>query len=488
MAVLVLLRHGESAWNAADVFTGWTDVALSDRGERQARAAGERLAARGLRPDVVHTSVQRRAIRTAELLLGSCDRSWIPVRRSWRLNSNHYGALEGRVEAEGRAEAGEEQYTAWHRGYSVRPPLGEAFDDPRYAAIPADARPRGESLHEVTARLLPYWYDAVIPDLLRYGRVLVVSHGNTLRALVKHIEGIGDDAVSGVEVPNALPLCYEFRPGRPGRLTRLTDPACPELAQVPQAPFRQPLAHAADVQTYLSGGVPFAEPRLLPGPGPGGVENGGRPRPGHHGHAVIVGDDHVARRDQLAAAHQREVDVAEGLLHGSRRGHAPGPDREPHPGQLPHVPAAGLDDQAAHPARLQRGGEQLAEVPVVAAGGRRHDEDVAVLALLDGDMDHPVIAGRDADGDRGAGDLGARVDRVQVRGQQPAAALRLVLGSDAELRERVGDRLVGPGDGADDNGHAHSCQGSRDTWMTSSSWPAPPIALIARSTSDRPKV
>jgi 2,3-bisphosphoglycerate-dependent phosphoglycerate mutase len=223
MAVLVLLRHGESAWNAADVFTGWTDVALSDRGERQARAAGELLAARGLRPDVVHTSVQRRAIRTADLLLGSCDRSWIPVRRSWRLNSNHYGALEGRSKAEVRAEAGEEQYTAWHRGYHVRPPLGEAFDDPRYAAIPADARPRGESLHDVTVRLLPYWHDAVIPDLRRYGRVLVVSHGNTLRALVKHLERIGDDESSGVEVPNALPLCYEFRASRPGGLTRLPD-------------------------------------------------------------------------------------------------------------------------------------------------------------------------------------------------------------------------------------------------------------------------
>jgi 2,3-bisphosphoglycerate-dependent phosphoglycerate mutase len=226
MAVLVLLRHGESAWNAADVFTGWTDVALSERGERQARAAGERLAARGLRPDVVHTSVQRRAIRTAELLLGSCDRPWIPVRRSWRLNSNHYGELEGRGKAEVRAEVGEEQYRAWHRGYYVRPPLGEAFDDPRYAAIPPDARPRGESLHDVTVRLLPYWHDAIIPDLCRYGRVLVVSHGNTLRALVKHVERVGDDAVSGLEVPNALPLCYDFRASRPGcpsRLTRLPD-------------------------------------------------------------------------------------------------------------------------------------------------------------------------------------------------------------------------------------------------------------------------
>jgi len=209
MAVLVLLRHGESAWNAADVFTGWIEVGLSDRGKRQAQEAGQLLAARGYLPDVVHTSVQCRAIQSADLALVGCGQSWVPVRRSWRLNSNHYGALQGRSKAEVRAEAGDEQFMLWRRGYRVRPPQGEADEDPRYAALPPEARPRGESLHDVTRRLLPYWHDAIVPDLRRHGCVLVVSHGNTLRALVKHLEGISDDAVSRLVVPNAQPLCYE---------------------------------------------------------------------------------------------------------------------------------------------------------------------------------------------------------------------------------------------------------------------------------------
>ena len=165
----------------------------------------------------MHTSVQTRAIQSADLALGACGRSWVPVRRSWRLNSNHYGALQGRGKAEVRAEAGEEQVMRWRRGYHVRPPQGEPDDDPRYAALPPEARPRGESLHDVTRRLLPYWYDAIVPDLRRYGCVLVVSHGNTLRALIKHLETVSDDAVSGLEVPNATPLCYEFRAGEPGQ-------------------------------------------------------------------------------------------------------------------------------------------------------------------------------------------------------------------------------------------------------------------------------
>jgi 2,3-bisphosphoglycerate-dependent phosphoglycerate mutase len=217
VATLVLLRHGESAWNAADVFTGWIDVKLSDRGKRQAHGAGQLLATRHF-PDVVHTSVQTRAIQTADLALAACGRSWVPVRRSWRLNSNHYGALQGRGKAEVRAEAGEDQVMRWRRGYHVRPPQGVADDDPRYAALPPEARPRGESLHDVTLRLLPYWYDAIVPDLRRYSCVLVVSHGNTLRALIKHLEGVSDDAASGLEVPNATPLCYQFPAGRPGQL------------------------------------------------------------------------------------------------------------------------------------------------------------------------------------------------------------------------------------------------------------------------------
>jgi len=218
MSVLVLLRHGESAWNAANVFTGWIEVGLSEGGERQAERAGALLAARGLLPDVVHTSVQGRAIRTADLALGACGRSWVPVRRSWRLNSNHYGALQGRDKGEVRSEAGGEQFMLWRRGFRVRPPLGEPDSDPRYAALPLDARPRGESLRDVTERLLPYWYDMIVADLHRYDCVLVTSHGNTLRALVKHLEAVSDDAVSRLEVPNAVPLCYEFLSGH---LTRL---------------------------------------------------------------------------------------------------------------------------------------------------------------------------------------------------------------------------------------------------------------------------
>ncbi len=213
MAVLVLLRHGESAWNAANIFTGWIDVGLSEHGERQAQQAGALLAASGFFPDVVHTSVQRRAIRTADLALAACGRSWVPVRRSWRLNSNHYGALQGRNKSEVRAEAGEEQFMLWRRGFRVRPPQGEPDDDPRYAALPPDARPRGESLHDVLVRLLPCWYDRIVPDLYRYGCVLVVSHGNTLRALVKHLEAVSDEAASRLEVPNAVPLCYQFQSG-----------------------------------------------------------------------------------------------------------------------------------------------------------------------------------------------------------------------------------------------------------------------------------
>jgi 2,3-bisphosphoglycerate-dependent phosphoglycerate mutase len=214
MSVLVLLRHGQSAWNAANVFTGWIDVGLSEHGEQQARQAGALLAASGCLPDVVHTSVQGRAVRTADLALAACGRSWVPVRRSWRLNSNHYGALQGRRKAEVRAEAGDEQFMLWRRGFRVRPPLGEPDDDPRYATLPPSARPRGESLLDVTARLLPYWYDMIVPDLHRCGCVLVASHGNTLRALVKHLEAVSEEAAAGLEVPNAVPLCYEFRSGR----------------------------------------------------------------------------------------------------------------------------------------------------------------------------------------------------------------------------------------------------------------------------------
>jgi 2,3-bisphosphoglycerate-dependent phosphoglycerate mutase len=215
---LVILRHGESEWNAQNLFAGWVNVPLSLAGEEQAASAGRLLAECGLLPGVAHTSVQFRAIRTAEIVLAACDRDWVPVRRSWRLNSNHYGALQGRSKAEVRAEAGEEQFLAWRRSFDAPPPPlpddheYSQFADPRYAAIPPRERPRGESLRDVTARLLPYWSDAIVPDLRTGACVLVASHGNTVRALVKHLEGIGDREIAGLEVPTATPLAYELGP------------------------------------------------------------------------------------------------------------------------------------------------------------------------------------------------------------------------------------------------------------------------------------
>lgn len=213
---LVVLRHGQSEWNEQNLFTGWVDVGLTVSGEGAAARAGEQLADYGLLPDVVHTSLQRRSIHSAELALAACDRGWIPVRRSWRLNSNHYGALQGRNKADVQAEYGEEQFMTWRRAYDARPPAVDAgaahpqFADPRYAALPPEARPRAESLKDVTARLLPYWYDVLVPDLRTGALVLVVSHGNTLRALIKHLETLPDQAVTRLNVPNATPLVYEL--------------------------------------------------------------------------------------------------------------------------------------------------------------------------------------------------------------------------------------------------------------------------------------
>jgi 2,3-bisphosphoglycerate-dependent phosphoglycerate mutase len=223
---LVLLRHGESEWNARNLFTGWVDVPLSAAGEGEAARAGQLLDRPDLRPAVVHTSVQRRAIQTADLALAACDRSWIPVRRSWRLNSNHYGALQGRDKDQVRAEYGERQVLAWRRQYDCAPPPMpddapySQWNDPRYVVIPPDARPRAESLADVTARLLPYWYDAIVPDLLTGRCVLVVSHGNTLRALIKHLDAVSDEQSVGLEVPTGLPVEYQLdrdmRPAVPG--------------------------------------------------------------------------------------------------------------------------------------------------------------------------------------------------------------------------------------------------------------------------------
>ncbi|WP_380791012.1 phosphoglyceromutase [Streptomyces albidoflavus] len=223
---LILLRHGESEWNAKNLFTGWVDVNLTEKGEKEAVRGGELLTAAGLLPDVVHTSLQKRAIRTAQLALESADRLWIPVHRSWRLNERHYGALQGKDKAQTLAEFGEEQFMLWRRSYDTPPPPlapdaeWSQFDDPRYAVIPPEARPRTEALLQVVQRMLPYWYDDIVPDLLEGRTVLVAAHGNSLRALVKHLDQISDADISGLNIPTGVPLAYEldenFRPLNPG--------------------------------------------------------------------------------------------------------------------------------------------------------------------------------------------------------------------------------------------------------------------------------
>jgi len=215
---LVLLRHGQSEWNADGVFTGWENAHLTAQGELEATRAGAMLAEHGVRPAFAHTSLLRRTIRSADLVLAAADRDWIPVRRSWRLNGRHYGALQGRNKAEVVRQYGEQQVMLWRRSYDVPPPPLDAeampsqAADPRYQGLPPEVLPRTESLADVTARLLPYWYDVIVPDLRAGGCVLVVSHNNTLRALVKHLEAIPDDRIAGLEVPTGIPLVYQFGP------------------------------------------------------------------------------------------------------------------------------------------------------------------------------------------------------------------------------------------------------------------------------------
>jgi 2,3-bisphosphoglycerate-dependent phosphoglycerate mutase len=227
VATLVLLRHGESDWNRKNLFTGWVDVDLTATGEDEARRAGEMLAADGLLPDVVHTSFLRRAIRTAEIALNVAERHWIPVRRSWRLNERHYGALQGKDKAQVRDEFGEEQFMLWRRSYDTPPPVlddGSEYsqaDDPRYRDL-LETLPRTECLKDVVGRMLPYWYDAVVPDLRSGRTVLLAAHGNSLRAMIKHLDGISDEDIVALNVPTGIPLHYELdddtlRPTGPGR-------------------------------------------------------------------------------------------------------------------------------------------------------------------------------------------------------------------------------------------------------------------------------
>jgi 2,3-bisphosphoglycerate-dependent phosphoglycerate mutase len=235
---LVLLRHGESEWNAANLFTGWVDVGLSDKGRREAVLGGDLLAAEGVLPEVLHTSLLTRAIATAQDALAACDRRWIPVHRSWRLNERHYGDLQGKNKAQVREQYGDDLFMMWRRSYDTPPPdiaddsqFSQAADV-RYAGLPPELLPRSECLKDVIARMLPYWYDAIVPDLRAGATVLVAAHGNSLRALIKHLDGVGEQEIVELNVPTGIPLCYELddelRPTTPGG--RYLDPGAAATA------------------------------------------------------------------------------------------------------------------------------------------------------------------------------------------------------------------------------------------------------------------
>lgn len=223
---LILLRHGQSEWNEKNLFTGWMDVRLTEKGRGEAARAGELLAEAGLAPDVLHTSLLSRAIQTANLALDTADRLWIPVTRSWRLNERHYGALQGKDKAQTLEEFGNEQFMLWRRSFDTPPPaLDDASEfsqanDPRYAGIDGE-QPRTECLKDVIDRLVPYWEGEIVPDLAGGKTVLVVAHGNSLRALVKHLDGISDEDIAELNIPTGMPLVYEldddFRPTGPAR-------------------------------------------------------------------------------------------------------------------------------------------------------------------------------------------------------------------------------------------------------------------------------
>lgn len=223
-ATLVLLRHGQSTWNLENLFTGWYDADLTDVGEAQAAGAGVAMTEAGVLPDVLHTSMQTRAIRTADIALEAMEpnRLWIPVRRSWRLNERHYGQLQGLDKKAAAEEFGPEQIFEWRRSYDV-PPRPLDWDDerhprfdPRYAGLPSDVLPAAECLKDVVNRMLPYWFDSIVPDLEAHGVVLVVAHGNSLRALIKHLEQISDEDIAQLNLPTGAPMLYEldsdFRP------------------------------------------------------------------------------------------------------------------------------------------------------------------------------------------------------------------------------------------------------------------------------------
>ncbi len=234
---LVLLRHGESTWNQENRFTGWTDVPLNDRGLGEAREAGRLMAEAGLLFDVIHTSLLRRAIATTQIALDVMDQHWLPVRRSWRLNERHYGARQGLNKKETSARSGPDHVFACRRGYDTPPPPLELDDDrhprheTRYASLAPDLIPATECLKDVVERMLPYWHDAIVPDLREGRRVLVGAHGNSLRALVKHLDGISDEAIPDLNIPTGIPLVYELGDDlRPMSSRYLGDPEAAKAA------------------------------------------------------------------------------------------------------------------------------------------------------------------------------------------------------------------------------------------------------------------
>ena len=239
MPSLILLRHGQSEWNASNRFTGWYDCDLTGTGEQEAQDGAALLAAAGILPDVLHTSLQKRAIRTANLALDVLDRAWIPVRRDWRLNERHYGDLTGLDKAETRERFGSEQLQAWRRGYSTPPPPitpDNPFNpnaDPRYAEL--SDPPLAQCLADVVSRLVPYWESAIVPDLEAGKVVLVAAHGNSLRALCKHLDTISDDDIVDLNIPTGDPLVYDLDPDMRPRanmpvLERSLDPAAARAA------------------------------------------------------------------------------------------------------------------------------------------------------------------------------------------------------------------------------------------------------------------
>lgn len=214
MTKLVLVRHGESQWNAKNLFTGWVDVHLSEKGVQEAKRAGELLKEKGIKPTILHTSLLRRAIMTANYALSEADRLWIPVKRSWRLNERHYGDLQGKNKTEIRDQYGEEQFMIWRRSYDVPPPEIAAdspysqLDDERYQNMSTPVKT--EALKNVLERALPYWESDIIPDLKEHDTVMITAHGNSIRALVKYLDNISDEEIAGVNIPTGIPLVYEL--------------------------------------------------------------------------------------------------------------------------------------------------------------------------------------------------------------------------------------------------------------------------------------